>query len=75
MDHLLSNLDQFSNLQSLSIGFTYPYENPFDEYYDAEGIDKYLNLEAARALRALITTTYETLVRNKVPQLRAVEIR
>ena len=75
VDRLLSDLDQFSNLDSLSIGFTYPYDNPFDEYYDAEGIDANENPEAARAFKALITTTYETLLRKKVPQLRVLEIR
>ena len=75
VDTLLSDLDQFLNLESLSIGFTYPYENAFDEYYDAEGIMDNENPEAARALKALMTTTYTTLLRNKVPQLRAVEIR
>ena len=75
VDNLLSNLDQSPNLQSLSIGFTYPYDDPFDEYYEAEGIGEYEILEAARALRTLITTTYETLMRNKVPQFGAVEIR
>lgn len=75
VDNLLSDLDQFSNLQSLSIGFTYPYESPFDEVYDAEGVMDLKNPEAGRAWKALITTTYETLMRNKVPQLRAVEIR
>ena len=33
------------------------------------------NPEAARAFKALITTTYETLLRKKVPQLRVLEIR
>ena len=75
VDNLLSNLYQFSNLESLSIGFTYPYDNPFDEYYDAEGIVDNENPEAARAFEALLTTTYETLLRNKAPQLRALEIR
>ena len=31
--------------------------------------------EAARAFKALVTTTYETLWRNKIPQLKVVEIR
>lgn len=73
VDSILSDLAQFPNIQSLSIGFTYPYDSPFDEYYNIEGIgDKG---EAARVLQALATTTYETLMRDKVPQLRAVEIR
>lgn len=75
VENLLSDLDRFSNLQFLSIGFTYPCDSPFDEYYDAEGITKNETPEAAHALKALIRTTYETLVRNKVPQLRALEIR
>ena len=75
VDNLLSDLDQFSHLESLSIGFTYPYDSTFGEYYDAEGIMDNENPEAARAFKALITTTYKTLFRNKVPQLRAVEIR
>lgn len=75
VDNLLSDLDQFSHLESLSIGFTYPYESTFDEYYDAEDIMDNENPEAARAFKALITTTYKTLLRNKVAQLRGVEIR
>ena len=75
VDNLLSDLDQFSHLESLSIGFTYPYESTFDEYYDAEGVMDNENPEAARAFQALITTTYKTLFRNKVPQLSAVELR
>ena len=75
VDNLLSDLDRFSNLQSLSIGFTYPYDSTFVEYYDAEGLMDNEYPEAARAFKALVTTTYETLMRNKVPQLRAVEIR
>lgn len=75
VDTLLSHLHQFPNLESLSIGFTYPYESPFDEYHEAEGIMDNENPEAARAWKALMTTTYATLLRNKAPQLRAVEIR
>ena len=72
---LLSDLHQFSNLESLSIGFTYPHNDPFDEYYEVEGHVTKEDLEPVRSLRALMTTTYSTLLRNKVPQLRAVEIR
>ncbi|CAD6570390.1 MAG: hypothetical protein ASARMPREDX12_003477 [Alectoria sarmentosa] len=75
VDNLLSDLHQFPNLESLSIGFTYPYEYPFDDYYDAEGIVDNGNPEPARAWKALMTTTFETLLRNKPPQLRALEIR
>lgn len=75
VDTLLSDLRQFPNLESLSIGFAYPYECPFDDYYDAEGIMDKENPEAARAWKALMRTTYQTLLRNKVLQLRAVEIR
>ena len=75
VDKLLSDLGQFVNLESLSIGFTYPYDSTFDEYYDTEGIMDNEYPEAARAFEALVTTTYETLLRNKIPQLRAVEIR
>lgn len=66
---LLLDLHQFSNLESLSIGFSYPFDSPFDEYYEDE------KPVVARALKALMTTTYETLFRNEIPQLRAVEIR
>ena len=75
VDGLLSDLSRFPNLESLSIGFIYPYECPFDEYYDAEGIMDNENPEPARAFKGLMTTTYNTLLRNKSPQLRAVEIR
>ena len=75
VDILLSDLQQFPNIESLSIGFTFPYDNPFDEYYDAEGIVDNPEPEVARALRALITSTYETLLRNRAPRLRALEIR
>ena len=75
VDNLLADLDQFRNLESLSIGFTYPYDSSFDEYYDAEGIIENEHPEAARAFKALVTTTYETLLRGKIPQLKAVEIR
>ena len=75
VDALLSDLHQFSNLESLSIGFTYPSDNPFDEYYEAEGIDTSDAPELVRSLRSLMRTTYNTLLRNKAPQLKAVEIR
>ena len=75
VDDILSDLHQFSNLESLSIGFTYPYESIFDEYYDNEGLDMSGNPEAARGLHALMTKTYDTLLRNNKLQLRAVEIR
>ena len=75
VDNILSDLKQFSNLESLSIGFTHPYDNPFDEYYDAEGIGDNEEPETGRAFKALITTAYETLLRNKGAQLRALEIR
>ena len=75
VDNLLSDLHQFPNLESLSIGFTYPYDSPFDEYYEVEGMLDNENPEAAYAWKTLIRTTYETLLRNKSPQLRAVEIR
>ena len=75
VDNLLSDLSQFSNLESLSIGFTYPYDDTFGEYYEAEGLIDNENPEPARAFKALMTTTYETLFRNKVPQLRVVEVR
>ena len=75
VDNILSDLSQFSNLESLSIGFTYPYDNPFDEYYEAEGVDVSADLEAVRVLRALMMKTYETVLCNKAPQLRALEIR
>ena len=75
VDKLLSNLNQFSNLESFSIGFNYPYESTFDEYYDDEGIVDNENPQAAHFYKALMTTTYGTLLRNKVPQFRAMEIR
>ena len=75
VDSLLSDLHQFPNLESLSIGFIYPYDSTFDEYYEAEGIMDSENPEAAKAWKALMTTTYETLLRNEPPQLRVVEIR
>ena len=75
VDDLLSNLYRFSNLESLSIGFTYPDDSLWDDYYDAEGITDNENPESARAYKALMSTIYETLLRNKAPQLRAVEIR
>ena len=75
VENLLSDLNQFPNLESLSLGFTYPYDSPFEEYYEAEGIVDNENPEAAHAWKALITTTYDTLLRNNPPQLRAVEIR
>lgn len=75
VDTLLSDLHQFPNLESLSIGFTYPYEYPFDDYYDAEGMVDNENPQPARAWKALMTTTFETLLRNKPPRLRALEIR
>lgn len=75
VNDLLSDLHQFPNLESLSIGFTYPNDDPFDEYYETEGIMVNENPTAARARKALMTTTYETLLRSKPPQLRAVEIR
>ena len=75
VDKLLSNLSQFSNLESFSIGFTYPYESTFTEYYHGEGMMDTGNLQAARVFKALITTTYGTLLRNKLPHFRALEIR
>ena len=75
VDDILSDLHQFSNLESLSIGFTYPYESVFDEYYDNDGLEMSGNPEAARDLHALMTKTYDTLLGNKNLQLRAVEIR
>ena len=75
VDDILSDLHRFSNLESLSIGFTYPYESGLDEYYDNEGLEMSGNAEAARDLHALMTKTYNTLLRNKELQLRAVEIR
>lgn len=75
VDNVLSNLHHFSDLESLSIGFTYPYDDPFEEYYEAEGILDNENPEAAHAWKALIKTTYETLLRNKPPQVRVLEIR
>ncbi len=68
---LLSDLHQISSLESLSIGFTYPDEDLFDEYYTTGGETP----QAARASMALMTTTYEALLRNETPQLKAVEIR
>ena len=75
VDDILSDLHKFSNLESLSIGFTYPYDSIFNEYYDIEGADVSDNPESARYLHALMTKTYDTLLRNKKLQLRAVEIR
>ena len=75
VDTLLSDLHQFPSLESLSIGFTYPYEDSFSEYYDAEGLSDNESPEAARAWEALMMTTYETLLRNEPTQLKAVEIR
>ena len=75
VDDILSDMRQFSNLESLSIGFTYPFDNNFDEYYDTETPERSGNPEAARNLHALMTKTYDTLLRNKDFQLRAVEIR
>ena len=71
----LSDLSQFSNLNSLSIGFSYPYDSTFDEYYDTEDIVENENPEAARAFKALMVTTYEALLRNNTSQLTTVEIR
>ena len=75
VDDILSHLHQYSNLETLSIGFTYPYDNIFDEYYDNEDPEMSSNPEAARDLHALMTKTYNTLLRNNKLQLRAVEIR
>ena len=75
VDDILSDLHRLSNIESLSIGFTYPYESVFDEYYDNEGLDMSGDPEPARDLHALMTKTYDTLLRNKRLQLRAVEIR
>lgn len=75
VDDILSGLHQFSNLESLSIGFTYPYESVFDEYFYNEGIDMSGNPEPALDLHALMTKSYDTLLRNKNLELRAVEIR
>ena len=75
VDDILSDLHQFSNLESLSIGFTYPYESVFHEYYDNEGLEMSGKPEAARNLHELMTKTYNTLLRNKKLRLRAVEIR
>ena len=75
VDKLLSNLSQFSNLESFSIGFIYPYESTFTEYYHDEGMMDTGNLQAARVFKALITATYGTLLRNKLPHFRALEIR
>lgn len=75
VDSLLSDLSRFSSLESLSMGFVYPYDSPFDEFYDAEDIMENENPEAARAIQALMATTYNTLLKNKPPQLRALEIR
>ena len=75
VDDILSDLHRFSNLESLSIGFTYPYNSVFDEYSDNKGLEIGANLEPARSLHALMTKTYDTLLRNKNLQLRAVEIR
>ena len=79
VDDILSDLHRLSNLESLSIGFTYPYSSIFDEYYGNGhghgilGIGD--NPEPASGLHALMTKTYDTLLRNKNLQLRAVEIR
>ena len=75
VDTLLSDLHQFPSLESLSIGITYPYGNCFDKYYDREEFMKGENPEGAHAWKALMTTTYETLLRNEPAQLKAVEIR
>lgn len=75
VDNLLSDLRQFPSLESLSIGFTFPYDNPFDEYYEAEDMMDNETPEAAHAWKALITKTYETLLRSEPPQLRTMEIR
>ena len=76
VDALLSDLNRFSNLESLSIGFTYPNDNPFDEYYEVEGISSSSEDPIAiRSRRGLMRTTYGTLLRNKAPQLKALEIR
>ena len=74
VDDILSDLHQFSNLESLSIGFTYPYDNIFDEHSD-ESLEMSSNPKPARDLHALMTKTYDTLLRNKKPHIRAVEIR
>lgn len=75
VDDILSDLHRFSNLESLSIGFTYPYDTIFYEYYDLEGLAMSDSPESARYLHALMTKTYDTLLRNKKLRLRAVEIR
>ena len=75
VDNLLSDLNQFSNLQSLSIGFTYPYGNSTIDYDDPEDSMEHYCPEPLRAWEALMTTTYETLLRNEAHHLRAIEIR
>ncbi len=75
VDTLLSDLTQFPNLQSLSIGFTYPYDNPLVDYDDAVHSIEIYNPEPLRAWKALMTTTYETLSRSKAQHPRAIEIR
>ena len=69
---ILSNLSQFPNLDSVSIGFTYPYRHAFDDYNDN---DEDSIPEAGRAWRILITKTYDALALNKPPNFKALELR
>lgn len=75
VDTLLSDLHQYPNLESLSIGFTYPYNSTFGQYYEPEGAIDNEVPTVALAFKALMTRTYDALSKKKVPQFKAVRIR
>lgn len=75
---LLSNLNQFPSLHSLSIGFRYPFaNNPLEDYDNAPDYEDGNTLSAlwATAWKSLMTTTYQAVQKNKSPRFKELDIR
>ena len=75
VDSLLSDLHQFPNIESLSIGFTFPSRVLFKEYWEVKGYWDKPRPQVPRLCKALMMNTYEALLRNRPPHLQTVEIR
>ena len=76
---VLSNLQRFPNLQTLSIEFSFDtgweeYEDDFYMFMDEETAEQAVSAEENEGWRAMMTKTFTALAQNKNPCIKGLEI-